>query len=234
MTILIATLFSAFASFLVSIYFFWRWVRQQPRNNSALAWALGFLVYSVTHGLSGYIHSGLYQISASQYDLIRSIRAILNNLFFMFIFWGTVRLISRRSMIVYGMTILGFILASIPVFIRNMIFSSNTDYIRFLAYGIYLPMGIIFMGIYLVLYGILIAESVEKRRGVLFIIFSWAIYIIISILLPFWYDEHLDYWYIGRTVSTLILLIGFIIMEKEARQAFVHLEEDKKSPHHFK
>ena len=234
MTTLIATYFSGFASLLLSFYFLYRWVRQKPRNNSTLAWALGFLVYSVTDAVSGYIYSGLFSMSPQTYNSLSAIRGLLTNLFFLLIFWGTVRLISRRPLIVYGLTTLGFLFASSLVITAKMITTSDLGAIKLISYALYLPVGMIFCGIFLILYGVLMAEAAEKRWGVILIIISWVIYIGLSLALPSLFSSHLDYWYVGRGVSTLILLVGFFVLEKEAGQAFIHLEEDKKLHHHFK
>ncbi|MFH1367114.1 MAG: hypothetical protein ABIH38_03970 [Patescibacteria group bacterium] len=234
MSILLSTFISSFASLLVAFYFLYRWVRQKPKNNSTLAWFLGFLVYSMTQAFSGILHSGLYAMPTGTYNNLNVIRCLLVNMFFMFIFWGTIRLIFRRRLIIYGVTILGFILANLIVIFANNLTNNDLNAVKLISYLIYLPAGIIFFGIFLVLYGVLVAESVKRKYGITLIIVSWLIYIILSLALPSLYQSHFDYWYLGRGISTLILLLGFIIMEREARQAFVDFNEDMKLHHHFK
>jgi len=234
MLVLIFAISSAFASFLVSIYLLFRWSRQAPRNKSTLAWALGLLLYSVSHVLIGIVSSNVYHLSARSGDLLIASRFFAGNIFFLFLFWGTIRLIVHRKWLVEGVSLGGFIIACLLVFLRHILFQDYQSFLTFYSFSVLLPASLIFTALFFIFYGVLIAESVKRRSGVILIAISWVIYAVLACLSPFISERSSYLWFAFRTFSTLILLLGFIVMDREAKQALSDLDGDKKFQHHFK
>ena len=234
MTILITTFFSGFVSLLVGAYLWNNWRKQTVKNRSTELWGIAFLLYAASHFLSGITNSGFYHLDSETLDALLTLCLFLLNSFFFFIFWGVLRLITHNKWWLYFINIVFFAYFSILIIFRESLFATLEKFNNFVSYFVLFPSAIVFMGIFFILYGILIAESVKRKSGIIFIIISWFMYAILCVAKPAMMNSFNEHWYTLRAVSVLFILIGFIIMEREAKEAFFHLEEDKNQRHHLK
>lgn len=224
-------LFSLIGSLLVlagGIYLLIIFKSQKSKNYSTLAWGLGLFCYAISIGILICADMNLARESSQQESLLLSLAHILTTLFLFAIYWGITRLVLKNKFLIHYLPLVIFIFVAVCILFRSIIFTNYSNFIMFWSLVFLLPGSLIVAIIFFILYGILVAEEAGRNIGPLLIAISWLIFAGSAIIFREAIQDNLIIHFLFlRSSHLVLLLIGLILLNKEARDVLEILREER-------
>lgn len=211
-------------------YLLWYSRNHQKGNKTVLFWVLALLVYTFSNLLAALLLKNVFEAGSLNAQLARFGRNFLAVWWLVIMYQGTVRLVSKNKFLRLYLPVIIIFVALVFSFYAIIWRETTVDLSKIYSFVFFVPLSIVLIILFLILYGILAGENSHRNIGSLLIAFAWIIYLIGSALLP-WASEkgQLTLWYMFRVVSQLILAFGLVILTKEVESHVVHHESENRS-----
>lgn len=207
-------------AFAIALYLYDRYIKQKVKNPTTLGLVIGFMFFAFVGLIQFVISSGLL---LWDYKILYFLRYLFLTSALVFIFWGILRLVSESRFITIFFPTLTLISALVGGYIGVFVWENINLTTMVVVYTIYIPIDLSLGMLFLLLYGRLsfIKEGFKNNLGPFFLSLGWFIQAINVSRVPFVLDKpEMEKYLILIAIPYILWLIGFILLEKEAKKAF--------------